>query len=272
MMFGAKLSTAFLGLAWLPSLLLNAQLPTESAVKHESGQNVQPVFEGWQRNRDGAISLWFGYLNRNYKEEVDVPIGLDNKFNPGDDQGQPAHFYPRRHRFVFKVTVPKDWDKAQRMVWTLTSHGRTDTANGWLQPEWEVDDGVIQMNIGPGGAPPVDPPNQPPTITGDHKQAIVFGEVGSLTVSADDDGIPKPRASRSGFPQGLWVRWILYRGPGEVTFQPQSSQPTYGQPVRMTTKAAFSAPGTYWLRAIASDGLFETPHDVTVTVTPGRKD
>lgn len=33
-----------------------------------------------------------------------------------------------------------------------------------------------------------------------------------------------------------------------------------------TTTVSFSEQGTYVIRAIASDGLFETPHDVTVTV------
>lgn len=55
-----------------------------------------------------------------------------------------------------------------------------------------------------------------------------------------------------------------------MTFEPQSTPVTYGQRVTMTTKDNFSAPETYWLRAIASDGLLETPHDVMVTVAPGQ--
>ena len=32
------------------------------------GQNVQPAYEGWDRNPDGSYNLYFGYLNRNLRE------------------------------------------------------------------------------------------------------------------------------------------------------------------------------------------------------------
>ena len=41
---------------------------------------------------------------------------------------------------------PKDWPKDRRLVWTLTTHGITNQAKGWLQAEWEVDKGVIAKN------------------------------------------------------------------------------------------------------------------------------
>ena len=50
----------------------------------------------------------------------------------------------------------------------------------------------------------------------------------------------------------MGVRWILYRGPGKVTFEPNTVPAEYGKPVETTTKASFSAPGTYVLRAIVS--------------------
>ena len=40
-----------------------------------SGQTIQPFFEGWVRNADGTFEMHFGYLNRNYVEELHVPIG-----------------------------------------------------------------------------------------------------------------------------------------------------------------------------------------------------
>jgi hypothetical protein len=64
----------------------------------------------------------------------------------------------------------------------------------------------------------------------------------------------------------LVIKWILYRGPGEVRFEPETSAPVSGKPAEGTTQASFSAPGTYWIRAIASDGLLEANHDVKVTV------
>jgi hypothetical protein len=74
-----------------------------------SGQNVVPVYEGWEQNADGTFNLVFGYYNRNWDEELDVPVGPDNNLEPGGaDQGQPTHFLPRRNpsssAFAFRRT------------------------------------------------------------------------------------------------------------------------------------------------------------------------
>jgi len=253
-------------------------------------QNVQPFFEGWQRLPDGHIVMWFGYLNRNFQEQVDVPVGTNNKLDLRTDMGQPSHFYPRRHLFVFKVDVPDNWPADKKLIWTVTAHGRTSSASGWLQPEWEVDDGVIQMNIGPGGAPP-DPPNSPPAITVKGDTTVAVGKTLKLTASASDDGIPKPRnrapvaraeqalapmplppgaAPRPRAQLGLRINWILYRAPdtgGDVSFDQEGTRPAVGgTSVELATGVTFSAPGTFWLRAIASDGMLETPYDLKVTV------
>src|SRR5438309_10740783 len=156
-----------LGFAFL--LAGAAAIGTSAQVKYATGQDVAPVFEGWEQNPDGTYSMVFGYLNRNYEEEVDIPIGPNNTIEPSGDRGQPTHFYPRRQRFVFKVVVPKDWDKQQRLVWTLTSRGRTEQAKAWLQPEWELNDEVISENNA-GGV--LAAGNEPPSITGSPAQAI----------------------------------------------------------------------------------------------------
>ena len=129
-------------------------------VQYSRGQNVAPAFEGWERNPDGTFSMVFGYLNRNYEEEVDIPVGPDNlshRHRTSGDRGQPTHFYPRRQRFLFRVVVPANWDKQRKVIWTLTSRGHTDQAKGWLQPEWELSEDVIVENMG-GGVP--DPEQQ----------------------------------------------------------------------------------------------------------------
>src|SRR5262245_16104557 len=93
-----------------------------------AGQDIAPVYEGWHDKPDGTIDLIFGYFNRNQEQELDIPVGLDNTFEPGGtDLGQPTHFYPRRNRFVFRVQVPKDFGKKE-LVWTLTSNGKKNTA------------------------------------------------------------------------------------------------------------------------------------------------
>ncbi len=237
-------------------------MPSEVPVQRASGDSVQPVFDGWHQNSDGTITMWFGYMNRNFQEEVDVPVGSNNTFSQAGDRGQPTHFYPRRHQYVFKVDLPKGWTREQRLVWTLTAHGETCTASGWTQPEWEVDDGVRMMNAGAGLAPPQD--NQAPRFTaGSTDQTIAVGKQLRLSASAEDDGIPKARGARA----GTGIKWILYRGPGVVVFDPDSTPPVYGKPVESNTIVVFGAPGDYWLQAIASDGLLETVHNVRVTVT-----
>src|SRR5947207_15337223 len=75
-----------------------------SGQSYSSGQNVSPAYEGWEQNGDGSFNFLFGYMNRNWEEEIDVPVGTDNDIAPGGpDQGQPTRFLPRRNRFVFRV-------------------------------------------------------------------------------------------------------------------------------------------------------------------------
>src|SRR5580693_7731310 len=77
---------------------------------HDSGQSVTAAFEGWFQNKDGTFSMLFGYYNRNLKQELDIPVGENNRFEPGPpDQGQPTHFLPRRQWGVFTVTVPQNF-------------------------------------------------------------------------------------------------------------------------------------------------------------------
>jgi len=253
-------------------------------IQYFQGQNVAPVFEGWERNPDGSINFVFGYMNRNYEEALNIPIGPENSIQPGGpDRGQPTHFYPRRTQKLFKVTVPREWDRNQRLVWTLTAHGRTDTAKAWMQPEWEIETGLKTRE---GEA------NQPPTMTGSSSQTITSRTI-NLTATATDDGLPKPsrRASTpppiqapvtnngvgvaaappdSGLPTGrLGIKWIEYRGPGNVTFSATDRQATdiVKPTVTLDTTVTFSEPGAYLLWAVGRDGLTTTVHPVTVTVT-----
>jgi hypothetical protein len=73
------------------------------------GESLHPAYEGWWPNEDGSFTMFFGYMNTNWQQEFDVPIGPDNNIEPGGpDQGQPTHFFPRRNRFVFRIRVPKE--------------------------------------------------------------------------------------------------------------------------------------------------------------------
>src|SRR5262245_21007881 len=99
--------------------------------RFNSGQNLQPVYEGWSRNPDGSYFMWFGYLNRNFEERLNIPVGPNNGFGPAnEDMGQPEYFQTRRREFVFKVKLPADWSKDKDRVWTVTGHGCGQNANG----------------------------------------------------------------------------------------------------------------------------------------------
>src|SRR6476469_4046128 len=121
-----------------PPLLAQHAASQLANLRHWSGQGVAPVYEGFDINADGSYNMWFGYMNRNYEEELDIPVGPENTFEPGGDRGQPTHFVTRRHKDVFKVTVPKDFGN-QTLAWKLTSHGRTDQVVATLKPVWQID-------------------------------------------------------------------------------------------------------------------------------------
>lgn len=260
-------------------------------IAFNSGQSVQPIFEGWTRKQDGSYLFHFGYLNRNYVEHIHVPVGAGNSIEPaGPDRGQPSYFYPRFNRLLFSVSVPADFGNRE-LVWTLTVHGRTERAIGWLKTEWEIDAlaGAAGLPSG-GGSRNVAPEitvTAPPSLTAPGSVKLIAG--------VTDDGLPPPRKPRVGgtsenppafrFPdggaptapvnvpqarprprprlQGLSVSWLVWRGPGHVTFQPQASEVADGQTV---TVATFQKPGEYVVRAVASDSQATTPYDVKVVV------
>lgn len=249
---------------------------TADAQSYARGLDVSPTFDGWEQNADGSYTMHFGYFNRNTEEEIDVPVGPNNAFDQGGDRGQPTHFYPARKWWVFSVVVPKDWPKTQRLVWTLTTHGKTSQAKGWLQTEWEVDTDLISKNAardpslmtnGTNQAD-LDHGNRPPSMTGSPAQTLNLSDTLPLTVTATDDGRPTPVADPEGrLQQGVRVRWIVYRGAGTVRFDPDiMTGRVHGSPATLATKARFTAPGPYRLRAIASDGQAFSTYDVDVTV------
>jgi len=253
---------------------LNAQFQFPGA-RYTRGQDVSPTFDGWESNPDGTFTLHFGYYNRNSEEEVDIPIGPENTFDRGNgDQGQPTHFYPGRRWFVFQVVVPKDWPHDQRLVWTLTNKGRTNLSKGWLQPEWEVDKLLISKNaisdpfLRTSNSNPT-PDNMAPVVTGCSSQTVTLPATATLTATATDDGLPKPGlGDRGGKVEGLQIRWILYRGPAAVRFDPDVSPAVYGKPLTSETKVRFSVPGGYRIRVIATDGAMFATCDVDVKVNP----
>ncbi len=104
-----------------------------------TGEAIFPAFEGWGPHKDGEQVLLLGYYNRNRSQELDIPIGPDNRIEPGGpDHGQPTHFYTGREYGIFAIRVPKNFG-TQKLTWTLTANGQTSTVSFWLNPQYFLD-------------------------------------------------------------------------------------------------------------------------------------
>ncbi|MSV35497.1 MAG: hypothetical protein EXQ47_07865 [Bryobacterales bacterium] len=258
-----------------------AQIPLPTAnpqTQFSSGQSVVPVYEGWMKNPDGTFTFVFGYFNRNRKEEPVIPAGPNNKLEPGPaDRGQPTFFLPRRQPWVFRVQVPADWGQKE-LVWSITVNGKTERAYAQMILEEEILERMIMArgNLNPGE----DDPNKPPTVTIAPVTGATLANPVTLTATVTDDGLPKPRVPKtpspdangtaqvnnSGrlLPTGLNVTWYQYGGPAKVDFD--STGPIAVSNGRAPVTARFTAPGTYILRALASDGGLQKAAEITVTV------
>ena len=267
---------------------LGAQNEFTNNLKYDSGQDVQPVYEGWARAGNGTFDLYFGYLNRNWVDTLHVPVGPANNIQPGGpDRGQPTFFSTRTNRKVFTVNVPADFGKKE-LLWTITANGKTRTTYGHLRPDWEItpDGGAAGTQTTREARA-----NKAPALA---VAPTVLSMSATLVATVTDDGLPVPRgrvkaavgqetppglsgserevpvnlpwlseeAGRRG--DGLTVKWIVFRGPADVRFNPFYAKPVDGT---ATTTATFSEPGEYTLRAAAQDGLLTTWRDVVVTVT-----
>ena len=207
-------------------------------VPHNSGQNVHPVFEGWERNPDGTANMWWGYMNRNWQEALDIPIGPNNRFAPGpQDRGQPTHFLPRRVKQLFKIVVPDEFDG--EFVWTLSIRGKTEQVPGSLKPEQMID--VRRSSTDE---------NRPPELTMGPDVTVPFPEPATLSLKVTDDTPPRRRGSSA---YGLNVRWSKYRGPGRVVFGDPAPAVVDGTAV---TTATVTELGVYTLAAFADDGSY----------------
>ena len=58
--------------------MLLTQQGTSAQLTYRSGQPVSAAYEGWEEDPDGSRYFLFRYMNANWEEELDVPVGLDN--------------------------------------------------------------------------------------------------------------------------------------------------------------------------------------------------
>ena len=222
----------------------------------ERGASVTPAFEGWYENEDGSFSLLVGYYNRNSKETLDIPVGPNNKIEPGDiDQGQPTHFEVGRQWGVFVIKVPKDFGK-KAITWTIVANGEVQSIPLTLNPGYPV---TPYKELGMGNQPPSLAFSQggpkvlgPPTAVA----ATLTGKVGQpvpLQVWVEDAKAPAgEETGRAPAAKVATVSFHKFRGPGAVTFEPVRV-PVDTQGESVTSNATFAAPGEYTLRVQAND-------------------
>jgi len=252
-----------LGVAVLYAVALPGadQLPMEPL--HDSGQAVTGAFEGWFQNPDGSFSFLLGYFNRNLKEELDIPIGANNRIEPGGpDQGQPTHFLPRRQWGMFTVTVPKDFG-TNKLTWTLAANGKKTEIPMSLDPLWEISP---FSEVGMGNTPPAlrfaenGPAGQGPHPISESLSATV-GVPLPLPVWVADDAKMFPNA-KPPKTAAVTVTWSKFRGPGAVTLadpkpkvEKDESKATAERPFagKAATAATFGEPGEYVLLVVLND-------------------
>ena len=237
--------------AYWSSAVLEAQSTRPGGlIRHDRGQSVSPVYEGWYHLPDGSIAASFGYFNRNYEEQVHIPIGPDNLIQPGDvDRGQPTWFYPRRQVGVVVLRLPAD--TAEEYTWTLTARGETMEIPVNLDNEYRIEPMKAAAGRSPG--------NVPPTVRFDAADEGFTGPAGEtvertaavgtpleLDVWLTDDGL----GSGTDEPV-LTVMWKKFRGTGPVTFGEESPTVEGGH---ANTTATFAEPGDYILLMVAGDG------------------
>jgi hypothetical protein len=125
------------------SLSLAAQTPRFPMPLEPIGnanEAIFPAYEGWGELQDGsAYLIVLGYKNRNRAETIEIPIGPNNKIEPGGpDYGQPTVFAPGRQTTIFAIKVPKDFGR-KKLTWTLVANGQPAVVTFYLNPEYDLD-------------------------------------------------------------------------------------------------------------------------------------
>jgi hypothetical protein len=245
-----------------------AQWPLSNAVR-ERGSSVTGAYEGWFYDKEGSITLLVGYFNRNTKQELDIPVGPNNRVEPGGpDMGQPTHFLTGRQWGVFAIKVPKDFGN-KKLAWTIVANGQTNVITLHTKPEWIVEPFEDPANrntppvlkFAPGGSGVNGPPSG---IAAAYSTTV--GTPLSLTVWASDEGpkvnVPdEPRPSARGRgrsedapPPPISVHWSVMRGPAAaVKFDNSKPKVELDNAGKTTVTATFSEPGDYVLRVQAND-------------------
>jgi hypothetical protein len=252
-------------------VLVSAQIQLPNSAQKKFGGNISPAFEGWFDSPDGTHNLLIEYYSRNTDAEVDVPIGPNNHFEPGNpDMGQPTHFLTRRRYGMFVINVPKDYPKTQKVSWTLTVNGSTISIPFYMHVDYNVSPMIAseEGHDGKYNTPPLlrfeetGPSVQGPvaTVAKAISRTATVGTPMPLKLWVDDDAYFNEGANAPRTPP-VNVTFSKYRGPGDVTFtdaRPKFETSKGGKPAEpysgtASTTVKFSQPGDYMLHTTIGD-------------------
>jgi hypothetical protein len=228
----------------------------------ERGQGISAAYEGWYRNADGSFTLLIGYFNRNRTEALDIPVGPNNRVEPGGpDRGQPTHFLPRRQWGVFTVRVPKEFGN-QKLTWTIVANGEKNEIPMSLHTNYEV---MPFKDPAMGNLPPVlkfdanGPAFQGPPVGTAQTLTATAGQPTPFVFYASDDAHVDPGAVGRGGGNAAPVTVFLskFRGPGAVRFADPRPRVALNENGRVETTATFATPGEYVIRVQANDNSGE---------------
>jgi hypothetical protein len=247
------------------AVVLSQQLPEP---RKQFGAGVTGAFEGWFTNKDGSRAFLVGYYNRNSQQTLDVPIGPDNRIEPGGpDLGQPTHFLPGRQFGMFVVPVPRNFGPNDRLTWTLVANGQSASIPLRLHPDYVIEP-FSEIAVG----------NTPPAVRFEENGAATQGPLALISAAAT-----RTASMSSPMTLALWatddmkytsgtsapltrprppvtVTWSKYRGPGDVGFDkvkpaveklPETGGSAFNG--KATTTVKFSEPGDYVLHVTAND-------------------
>jgi hypothetical protein len=281
------------------SVLLSVQTPQLPInPPKQFGTSVTASFDGWYDSPDGSHNLLIGYYNRNTESELDIPIGPNNKFEPGEpDRGQPTHFLTRRRFGMFVITLPAETPKTRKIAWTLTANGVTTTVPMYLHLDYnlsplksteESPDRTFNLPatlrfaangpsfFGPGVTP--EKAVQRAAIVGTPMPIEFFVDDDARYSTGGNGPLNNPQA-----PVNLTIS--KYRGPGDVKVaeaRPKFQALKGGKPMepysgKAATTVTFSQPGEYLVHVTVNDysgnggggsGCCWTNGMIRVTVTP----
>jgi hypothetical protein len=243
-----------------------------SSPKKAFGGTVSPAYDGWYDNADGTRTFLVGYYSRNWTESLDIPIGPNNHFEPGEpDRGQPTHFRPNRNFGMFTVTVPKG--TTEKLWWVLTVNGVTQRVPLSSTPDYNITPSRASEES-PGGKY-----NEPAVLRFSENGPAIKSPVASLATAlprvavagvpmaidfwVEDDALS---SSGSNAPIGEHERIVTlvvakYRGPGTVTVGDghhkysviKGGKPAQPFAAKGATTLTFSEPGAYLVHVTVND-------------------